>query len=62
MIYEASFAFLCCRVGRTARIGTKGSSLLFVLPSEANFVLELEKQKLVLAELTAEHVLDKLFR
>jgi len=50
------------RVGRTARIGSKGSSLLFVLPSEANFVLELESHKLVLAELTAEHVLDKLFR
>ena len=50
------------RVGRTARIGSKGSSLLFVLPSEANFVLELEKQKLVMAELTAEHVLEKLFR
>ena len=50
------------RVGRTARIGSKGSSLLFVLPSEANFVLELENQKLLLAELTAEHVLEKLFQ
>jgi len=49
------------RVGRTARIGSKGSGLLFVLPSEANFVLELEKQKLVMAELTAEHVLEKMF-
>ena len=26
------------RVGRTARIGAKGSSLIFMLPSEANFV------------------------
>ena len=48
-------------MGRTARIGSKGSGLLFVLPSEANFVLELENHKLLLAELTAEHVLDKLF-
>ena len=48
------------RVGRTARIGSKGSSLLFVLPSEANFVVELETQKLLLAELTVERVLEKL--
>ena len=26
------------RVGRTARIGAKGSSLIFMLPSEANFI------------------------
>ena len=50
------------RVGRTARIGTKGSSLLFVLPSEANFVVELEGQKLLLAELTVERVLEKLYQ
>ena len=50
------------RVGRTARIGTKGSSLLFVLPSEANFVVELEGQKLLLAELTIERVLEKLYQ
>ena len=50
------------RVGRTARIGSKGSSLLFALPSEANFIVELEAQKLVLAELTAERVLEKLYQ
>merc|ERR1719273_23803 len=50
------------RVGRTARIGTKGSSLLFVLPSEANFIVELETQKLLLAELTVERVLEKLYQ
>ena len=50
------------RVGRTARIGSKGSSLIFVLPSEANFVVELETQKLILAELTVERVLEKLYQ
>ena len=50
------------RVGRTARIGTKGSALLFVLPSEAEFIRGLEAHNLLLAELTIEHVLQKLFR
>ena len=50
------------RVGRTARIGAKGSALLFVLPSEAEFVRDLESNNLLLAELTIEHVLTKLFR
>ena len=50
------------RVGRTARIGTKGSSLLFLLPSEARFVKELEGESLVLAEMRVEQVLEKLFR
>jgi ATP-dependent RNA helicase DDX31/DBP7 len=50
------------RVGRTARIGAKGSSLLFVLPSEAEFIRDLESHNLLLAELTIEHVLQKLFR
>jgi hypothetical protein len=35
---------------------------LFVLPSEAEFVRELESHNLLLAELTIEHVLQKLFR
>ena len=50
------------RVGRTARIGAKGSALLFVLPSEAEFVRNLESNNLLLAELTVEHVLEKLYR
>jgi len=48
------------RVGRTARIGAKGSSLLALLPSEANFVRELEQENLSLAEMTVELVLGKL--
>ena len=35
---------------------------MFVLPSEANFVVELEGQKLLLAELTIERVLEKLYQ
>ena len=50
------------RAGRTARIGAKGSSLLFLLPSEANFVRDLESEGITLAEMTVEQVLQKLFR
>jgi ATP-dependent RNA helicase DDX31/DBP7 len=50
------------RVGRTARIGQKGSSLIFLLPSEANFVKELEGESLLLAEMTVEQILQKLHR
>ncbi len=51
------------RVGRTARIGAKGSSLLFLLPSEANFAKELENNNMVnMAELTVDRVLEKLFK
>jgi ATP-dependent RNA helicase DDX31/DBP7 len=50
------------RVGRTARIGTKGSALIFLLPSEANFIRELEEERLLLAEMTIEQVLEKLYK
>lgn len=50
------------RVGRTARIGQKGSSLIFLLPSEANFVKDLEGESLLLAEMTVEQILSKLHR
>lgn len=49
------------RVGRTARIGAKGSSLIFVLPSEANFIKELEASNMTMLELTAERILEKLY-
>ena len=50
------------RVGRTARIGAKGSSVIFLLPSEAGFVKQLENEKIPLAEMTLEQVLQKLLR
>ena len=50
------------RVGRTARIGAKGSSLIFMLPSEAQFVKELENSNMTMIELTAEHALEKLYQ
>lgn len=34
------------RVGRTARAGTEGQSLLFLMPSEVGFVEELNKHKI----------------
>ena len=49
------------RVGRTARIGAKGSSLIFTLPSEANFIKELEENNMQMLQLNAERVLEKLY-
>jgi len=48
------------RVGRTARIGSRGSSVIFLLPSEAKFVTQLEEAKIPLAEMKLEQVLSKL--
>jgi len=50
------------RVGRTARIGARGSSVIFLLPSEAQFVKMLESEKIPLAEMTLEMVLSKLLK
>jgi len=50
------------RVGRTARIGAKGSSVIFLLPSEAGFVKQLEDEKIPLVEMTLEQVLQKLLK
>ncbi|XP_023346787.1 probable ATP-dependent RNA helicase DDX31 [Eurytemora carolleeae] len=48
------------RVGRTARIGAKGSSVIFLLPSEAGFIRQLEQDQIPLMEMTLEMVLEKL--
>jgi len=48
------------RVGRTARIGSKGSAVIFLLPSEAGFIQQLEKDNIPLMEMRLEMVLDKL--
>jgi len=50
------------RVGRTARIGARGSSVIFLLPSEAGFVKSLEESKIPLAEMTLGQVLGKLLK
>jgi len=42
------------RVGRTARIGAKGSSIIFMLPSEANFI----KGKFFLSRLCILYILE----
>ena len=50
------------RVGRTARIGAKGSSVIFLLPSEAGFVRQLEAAKIPLVEMRLGLVLARLLR
>ncbi len=48
-------------MGRTARAGAAGSSLLLLLPSEAGFVRKLESEsELAMAEMAAETALQKL--
>lgn len=48
------------RVGRTARIGNAGNSILFVLPSEMPFVELLQKSNIQLKEQSFEKILQKL--
>jgi len=47
------------RVGRTARIGEKGKSLLFLLPSEIDYLTELEAQELAISEQKIDDVLKE---
>ncbi|XP_012942471.1 probable ATP-dependent RNA helicase DDX31 [Aplysia californica] len=52
------------RVGRTARAGTQGHSLLFLMPSEAGYIQELNRHKISLSQLQpgtiTQHLLSHL--
>ncbi|KAM5146028.1 ATP-dependent DNA helicase DDX31 isoform 2-T2 [Mantella aurantiaca] len=48
------------RVGRTARIGAQGSSLLILIPSEADYVQTLVDHKISVSEMKMEEVLSSL--
>ncbi|BFZ05910.1 hypothetical protein BsWGS_08950 [Bradybaena similaris] len=48
------------RVGRTARAGTEGQSLLFLMPSEVGFVEELNKHKISLSQMQLSTILKPL--
>lgn len=48
------------RVGRTARVGTAGASLLFLTPNEVQFIRWLEDRRIRLQEETMENCLHKL--
>ncbi|XP_063752463.1 probable ATP-dependent RNA helicase DDX31 isoform X2 [Eleginops maclovinus] len=48
------------RVGRTARIGGRGSSLLFLTPSETAFTTELANHNISLEEMKLEDILSSL--
>uniref|UniRef100_A0A8C4SB72 ATP-dependent RNA helicase n=1 Tax=Erpetoichthys calabaricus TaxID=27687 RepID=A0A8C4SB72_ERPCA len=48
------------RVGRTARIGTQGSSLLFLAPSEVEYVSVLASHNITMEEIKMETVLASL--
>jgi len=47
-----------CRVGRTARLGEKGESLLFLQPVEIDYLQDLEKHGVALTEYPVLKVLD----
>ena len=47
------------RIGRTARIGETGSSVLFVLPSEIEYIQLLNKSSVMLSEIKLHNVLKK---
>ncbi|XP_075938632.1 ATP-dependent DNA helicase DDX31 [Anarhichas minor] len=48
------------RVGRTARIGGRGSSLLFLTPAETAFVTELANHNISLSDLKLQDILSSL--
>ncbi|XP_056275071.1 probable ATP-dependent RNA helicase DDX31 [Pseudoliparis swirei] len=48
------------RVGRTARIGGRGSSLLFLTPAETAFIPELANHNISLSELKLQDILSSL--
>lgn len=48
------------RVGRTARLGQKGEAILFLQPSEAEYMQELKKHGVSLQELSLPQLLDGL--
>lgn len=48
------------RVGRSARIGCHGNSLLFLTPSEAEYVTELAAHKISISEIKMEDILSNL--
>ncbi|CAN1297535.1 DEAD-box ATP-dependent RNA helicase 17 [Linum perenne] len=47
-----------CRVGRTARLGEKGDSILFMQPVEVDYLQELEKHGVSLTEYPVLKILD----
>ncbi|XP_071981635.1 ATP-dependent DNA helicase DDX31 isoform X2 [Engystomops pustulosus] len=56
----ASAAEYIHRVGRTARIGARGSSLLFLMPSEAEYIQTLVNHKICVSEMKMEDILSNL--
>ncbi|XP_043913856.1 probable ATP-dependent RNA helicase DDX31 [Protopterus annectens] len=48
------------RVGRSARIGCHGNSLLFLSPSEAEYITELAANKISISEIKMEDILSNL--
>ena len=47
------------RVGRTARIGEEGQSLIFLLPSEVKYLSELEKKNIRMKEMKLNSILGE---
>ncbi|XP_058015440.1 probable ATP-dependent RNA helicase DDX31 isoform X1 [Ahaetulla prasina] len=56
----ASLAEYVHRIGRTARIGSPGNSLLMLLPSEAGYVSFLASYKINISEMKMEEILSNL--
>ncbi|CAJ0940438.1 unnamed protein product [Ranitomeya imitator] len=56
----ASAAEYIHRVGRTARLGTHGNSLLILIPSEAEYIQTLVNHKISVSEIKMEEILSNL--
>lgn len=55
---DANLLYLWCRVGRTARLGERGDSLLFLQQIEVDYLQDLEKHGVTLTEYPLLKVLD----
>ncbi|KAM8934432.1 ATP-dependent DNA helicase DDX31 [Pelodytes ibericus] len=58
----ASAADYIHRVGRTARIGAQGNSLLILIPSEAEYMQTLAEHKISISEMKMEEILSCLLK
>ncbi|KAM4695736.1 ATP-dependent DNA helicase DDX31 [Rhinophrynus dorsalis] len=56
----ASAAEYIHRVGRTARLGTQGSSLIILIPSEADYIQTLADHKISVSNMRMEEILSSL--
>ena len=54
--------FVLSRVGRTARAGSGGNTLMFLLPSEVTFLQHLNEKKISVTEMKVGEILKDVLK